>query len=163
MDHLKLHILVVRKLGLICSFAITRAYRHDSPIFPRLMAALSIVEFILCGDAAYLSRLSCKMVSEKKGIAFFKIKKNVSAKKKGVKAWYEIVMLFKSMPWGYLLIYRLRVYVEAIFGAVKQRFDHQIYSRIWFMQRRELGLKVISHNVKQLLYIQEAKDSDIPL
>lgn len=162
-DHLKLHILVVHKLGLIYSFAITRAYRHDSPIFPRLMAGLSLVEFILCGDAGYLSRLNCKLVSDKNGIAFFKIKKNVTARKKGVRAWYEIVMLFKSMPWGYLLVYHLRVYVEAMFSAVKQRFDQQVYSRTWFMQRRELGLKVISHNVKQLLYIQEAESIGLPL
>lgn len=162
-DHLKLHILVVHKLGLIYSFAVTRAYKHDSPVFPRLIACISMVEFILCGDAAYLSRMNCKLISEKKGFAFFKIKKNATAKKKGVKAWYEMVMLCRSMPWGYLLIYHLRVYVETTFGAVKQRFDHQLYSRIWFMQRRELGLKVISHNVKQLLYIQEAEDSDIPL
>ncbi len=162
-DHLKLHILVVHKLGLIYSFAVTGAYKHDSPIFPRLMACISIVEFMLCGDAGYLSRLNCKLVSEKKGIAFFKIKKNVTAKGKGVKAWYQVVMLFRTMPWGYLLIYHLRAYVETMFGAVKQRFDHQLYSRIWFMQRRELGLKVISHNVKQLLYLQETESSGLPL
>lgn len=162
-DHVKLHLLVVHKLGLIYSFAITKAYRHDSPILPRLIACVSMVEFILCGDGGYLSRMNCKLVGSKKGLAFFKIKKNVTAKKRGVRAWYEMVTLFKNMPWGYLLIYRLRAYVEAVFGAVKQRFDHQLYSRIWFMQRRELGLKVISHNVKQLLYIQEAEQSNLTL
>ncbi len=162
-DHLKLHALVVHKLGLIYSFAITKAYKHDSPGFPRLIAGISLIEFILCGDAGYLSRMNCKLVGNKKGFTFFKIKKNVTAKKKGVKAWYEMVTLFRTMPWGYLIIYHLRVYVESIFGAVKQRFDHQLYSRIWFMQRRELGLKVISHNVKQLLYIQEAEQSNLPL
>ncbi|MEW5936744.1 MAG: hypothetical protein AB1665_02865 [Candidatus Thermoplasmatota archaeon] len=46
---------------------------------------------------------------------------------------------------------------------MKQRFDYQLYSRLWFMQRRELGLKVLAHNVKQILYIQEAEHSDLPL
>ena len=162
-DHLKLHTLVVHKFGLIYSFVVTKAYQHDSPILSRLLAFVSLVEFILCGDAAYLSRINYELVDDKRGLVFFKIKKNVTGKKKGVKGWSKMITLFKSMPSCYVFIYHLRTYVETMFGAIKQRFDHQLYSRIWFMQRRELGLKVISNNVKQLLYIQEAEQSKLPL
>jgi len=162
-DHLKLHFVVVHKLGLICSFVVTRAYRNDTSIFQRLIARISLTHFIICGDSGYLSRINCKLVGKKKGLAFFKPKKNTTAKSKGVKAWYDMIMLFKQMPWGFLLVYHLRVYIESIVGAIKQRFDHQLYSRHWFMQRRELGLKVIAHNVKQLLYIQESEVSNLPL
>lgn len=162
-DHVKLHILVVHKLGLIYSFAVSRAYKNDSPILKRLLAYVSLRKFVLCGDAGYPSRLNCKLVGKREGFAFFQVKKNATPRAHGIKEWYEMVMLFRKVPWGFMLIYHMRVYIEAIFGAIKQRFDHQLYSRIWFMQRRELGLKVISHNVKQLLYIQEADTNNLPL
>lgn len=162
-DHVKLHALVVHKLGLIYSFAVTRSYRHDSPILDRLIAKVSFSEFVLCGDSGYLSRINCGLVGKKKGMAFFSVKKNITAKSRGVKEWHEMVMLFREFPWGFLLIYHMRVYIEATFGSIKQRFDHQLYSRIWFMQRRELGLKVLSHNVKQLLYIEESEHSSLDL
>lgn len=162
-DHLKLHIMVSHKLGLIYSFAVTKAYSNDSPIFHRLIAGLSLKYFILCGDSGYLSRINCKLVGKKNGLAFFSLKKNTTAKGMGVKEWYEMVMLFRKMPWGFLLVYHLRSYVESTIGAIKQRFGHQIYSRKGFMQKRELGLKVVAHNVKQLLYIQESESSNLPL
>lgn len=162
-DHLKLHALVVHKLGLIYSFAITKAYTHDSPIFLRLMREISLKKFLICGDAGYLSRINCNITRGKKGFAVFKIKKGTTAKKRGSKAWHEMVNLYEVMRWGYNILYHLRSYVEATFGAVKQRFDHEVHAHIWYMQRREIAMKVISHNVKQLLYIQEAEDCNLPL
>ncbi len=59
--------------------------------------------------------------------------------------------------------YHQREPVEAVFSSLKQRWNESIASRRGWLRWREVTIKALVHNAKQLLCCQRAKKTGMDL
>jgi transposase len=161
-DCVKLHISMDVDTGIIHWFTITPSKRHDSPEFNTLLKHLPNLGDVY-GDKGYCSRKNCQIVSDKKGTPYLCFKDNVTNKAKGKPAWIISIRAYKKHTEQWLDTYHARSIVESVFSSMKRRWGSFLRSRRKWMQKKELSLKVLSYNIKQVLLIAYAKESKIPL
>lgn len=168
-ENAKLNILVCAKTGIVPEFSITNWQGKgtgDGPQFRRLLKLLKEIELAI-GDGAYLSRKNCNVVEEKGGKAIFHIGEKealrITAKTKGSPEWKRMVEFFRENPEAYEALYHMRSFVESVISSIKKRWRSFLRSKSKRMQKKELALKVISYNVKQVLYNKRAEELGINL
>jgi len=161
-DCIKLHISVDVDTGIVHWFTITSSRRHDSPEFKNLIKHLPELGNVL-GDKAYSSRDNCQIAADKKGKPYLHFKDNVTNKAKGKPAWIISVREYKNNTEEWLSTYHLRSIVESVFSSIKRRWGSFLRSKRKWMQKKELSLKVLSYNVKQVLLVKYADERKIPL
>ena len=159
---IKLHISVDMDTGIIHWFTPTSSKRHDSPEFKKLMKHLPKLGAVF-GDKAYSSRSNCQIVADKKGIPYLCFKDNATNYAKGKPAWIISIRSCKRNKEEWLSVYHFRSIVESVFSSIKKRWGSFLRSRRKWMQKKELSLKVLSYNIKQVLLVQYAKRCKIPL
>lgn len=164
-NNAKLHLTVCAKTGIIPEFSITNwkgKGTGDGTQFRKMLKFLQEIEMAI-GDGTYASRVNCNMVAEKKGRAIFHLRDDVTAKPKSSPEWKRMVTFFKKNPEAYEALYHIRSFVEGVISSIKKRFYSFLRSRKKRMQKKELALKVVSYNVKQVLYNKRAKELGIDL
>jgi len=161
-EYVKLHLSVDIETGVTFSFTITSWNRHDSKEFKRLINSLPELGNVL-GDKAYSSRANCQLVVDKKGKPYLCFRENATSKAKGKSAWIISLREFKNDKEKWLAIYHLRSIIESVFSSIKRRWGSFLYSRKKWMQRKELALKVLVYNIKQVLMVRYARENGIPL
>lgn len=159
---LKLHISVDIDTGVIHWFTTTPWNRHDSKEFEQLIKNLPELGNVL-GDKALSSRNNCQLVFNKNGTPYLCFRKNARSVSKGYPAWIISFRAYKNDPDAWLTVYHLRSIIESVFSSIKKRWGSFLQSRKRWMQKRELALKVLSYNVKQILMINYAKERKVPL
>jgi transposase len=159
---MKLHISVDVDTGVVHWFTMTPSKRHDSPEFKKLLSHLTELGVVL-GDKSYSSRGNCQIVADKNGVPYLHFKDNATNKAKGKPAWIISIRLFKNNTEEWLSVYHLRSVIESVFSSIKKRWGSYLLSRKRWMQKKELSLKVLSYNVKQVLLVQHAMKCRIPL
>ncbi len=161
-DCIKLHISVDVDTGVIHWFTMTPSKRHDSPEFKNLIKHLPELGNVL-GDKGYSSRNNCQIVADKNGKPYLHFKDNATNKAKSKPAWIISIRDYKNNTEEWLSIYHLRSIVECVFSSIKKRWGSFLRSRKKWMQKKELSLKVLSYNVKQVLLVRYADERKIPL
>ena len=161
-DCIKLHISIDVDTGIIHWFTLTDWNRHDSPEFKNLIKHLPELGNVL-GDKAYSSRNNCQIAADKNGIPFLHFKDNATNTAKGKPAWIISIREYKNNTEEWLSTYHLRSIVESVFSSIKKRWGSFLRSRRKWMQKKELSLKVLSYNVKQVLLVRYAHERKIPL
>jgi transposase len=161
-DCIKLHISMDVDTGIIYWFTITSSKRHDSPEFNTLLKHLPDLGDVY-GDKGYSSRNNCQIVSDKNGVPYLHFKDNATNKAKGKPAWIISIRAYKKNTEQWLDTYHARSIVESVFSSIKRRWGSFLRSRRKWMQKKELSLKVLSYNIKQVLLVTYAKESKIPL
>jgi transposase len=161
-DCIKLHISIDVDTGVIHWFTMTLSKRHDSPEFKKLLSHLPELGAVF-GDKAFSSRGNCQIVADKNGVPYLHFKDNATSNAKGKPAWIISFRAYRNNTEEWLSVYHLRSIVESVFSSIKKRWGSFLRSRRKWMQKKELSLKVLSYNVKQVLLVQYAKDSKIPL
>ena len=161
-DCLKLHISVDVDTGVIHWFITTPWNHHDSKEFEQLIKNLPELGDVM-GDKAFSSRKNCQLVYDKKGTPYLYFRKNVRSISKGYPAWIISFRAYKNDTDAWLAVYHLRSIIESVFSSIKRRWGGFLHSRKRWMQKRELALKVLSYNVKQVLLINYAKERKVPL
>jgi transposase len=161
-DCIKLHISVDIDTGIIHWFTTTPWNRHDSKEFEQLIKNLPELGNVL-GDKALSSRKNCQFVFNKNGTPYLCFRKNTRSISKGYPAWIISFRAYKNDTDAWLAVYHLRSIIESVFSSIKRRWGSFLNSRKRWMQKRELALKVLSYNVKQILLICYAKERKIPL
>lgn len=161
-DFTKLHIVGCVDTGIIHNYTITAGRKHDSP---QLKELISVIDRIIkaVGDSAYLSRRNCKLVAERGGKPYFRLKCNVTAKPKSHPEWKAMIKLYWKDPDSWLKKYHIRSFIESVFCSIKKRFGNFLRLIRKPMQEKELALKVICYNVIRVLYVKTAKELGIPL
>ena len=159
---IKLHISIDVNTGVIHSFTITSWNRHDSREFKRLIKNLPELGNVL-GDKAYSSRVNCQLVADRGGRPYLYFKGNVKNIAKGKPAWTLSIREFKKDRDSWLAVYHLRSIIESVFSSMKKRWGGFLRSRRKHMQKRELALKVLVYNIKQVLMARYARENGIPL
>ncbi len=161
-EYLKLHVAIDVQTGIIHQFSITDGKAHDSPVFKRLLKYLPQVEKVM-GDAAYSSRKNCQLVHDKNGKPFLSFNDNATGRAKGFPAWKASFSSYSENEEEWLDEYHDRELVEAVFNSIKQRWNDYITSRKGWFKWRELALKVLVYNTKQMLYCRRAKELSVSL
>jgi transposase len=168
-DNAKLNIIVCAKTGIVPEFSITNwkgKGTGDGTQFRKLLKFLDEIELAV-GDGAYLSRENCKLVSKKGGKAMFHITekegKKLRTNSRGSDEWKRMITFFKKNPEAYNALYHIRSFIESVNSSIKKRWGSFLKSRRKRMQKKELALKVICYNVKQVLYNKKANELGIDL
>lgn len=161
-DWLKLHIVGCVDNGIIHNFKVTNGMAGDSP---QLKGLLTVFKKLakLVADSGYLSRKNCDIVEGKGGKVFIKLKCTTTARAKRSRAWRVMVMLYKKNSKVWLDEYHVRSIVESIFSSIKKRFGSTLRSMKKSIQKKELALKVIVYNIKQILYVKTARKLGVGL
>lgn len=161
-DCIKLHISIDVDTGIIHWFTMTQSKRHDSPEFKNLIKYLPELGNVL-GDKGYSSRNNCQIVADKNGKPYLHFKDNATNSAKSKPAWIISIREYKKNTEEWLSIYHLRSIIEGVFSSLKKRWGSFLRSRKKWMQKKELSLKVLSYNVKQVLLVRYADERKIPL
>jgi len=161
-DCIKLHLSMDVDTGIIHWFTLTSSKRHDSPEFKNLLKHLPDLGDVF-GDKGYSSRNNCQIVANKHGTPYLHFKDNATNKAKGKPAWIISIRAYKKNKEKWLDTYHARSIVESVFSSIKRRWGSFLRSRRKWMQKKELSLKVLSYNIKQVLLVTYAKESKIPL
>jgi len=161
-DFLKLHIAIDIATGIIHGFTITPGPAHESPEFKRLMRQIPTVGTVMA-DKAFSSRKNCQLVADKRGTPYLCFKDNVRERSGGSFAWTRSFRDYHDHPDTWMTIYHRREMVEAVFSSIKQRWSDSLASRHRWLRWRELALKVLVYNIKQLLCYQRAQELGVDL
>lgn len=161
-DCVKLHISIDVDTGVIQWFTVTKWNRHDSKEFENLVKYLPELGNVL-GDKAYSSRNNCQIVADKNGKPYLCFKDNATSKAKGKPAWITSIWEYKNDKEAWLTVYYLRSIIESVFSSIKKRWGSFLKSKKKWMQKKELALKVLAYNIKQVLMVQYSEECKIPL
>ncbi|MCK4969780.1 MAG: IS5 family transposase, partial [Thermoplasmata archaeon] len=153
---IKLHIAVDVDTGVIHSFTITGWKGGDSIEFPRLMKELPYLRRVM-GDGAYSSHANLRLVTEKGGVPYIKFRKNAVSNARRSPAWKRSHREFLTDQKAWMDVYHRRSIVEAVFSSIKRTWGSSLRSRKYWNQRRELALKVLAYDVRQVLYNERAR------
>lgn len=156
----KIHIAVSLCSLIIANFRISNSKRNDSPFLKKLLKPFRFLGLVIV-DKGYSGKKNAEYVANKKGAFFSPFKSNVEGK--GMSLWSSLFKLWKTFPNFCEAIYHQRSKVEAVFSALKNRYGDQLYSKKWFMRRREMAMRFIAYNVRIIIGIQIAREKNIPL
>jgi transposase len=105
----------------------------------------------VCADKADSCRENAKLVSKMGGSPFLMPRSNASSKAKGSHAWKEMMLFREEHPEEFERRYYKRSNAESTNAPLKGKYGEFLRSRRWHMQKREVGLKVIVHNIRRLI------------
>ncbi len=160
-DCQKLHMLQLAQWGLFQDFCISKGTRHDSPFFRRMLQPLSNIGLVFA-DAGYICKATISMIIERGGAPFIAFKKN--HKTGGLSNWATQLKLATGIWRGlWQNIYHRRSLVESAFSALKKRYGNALRAHSFAMRSRELALRLVAHNVRQVMYITYAHDHNLPV
>jgi len=156
----KIHIAICHRSLLIANFRITNSKRNDSPYLRKLLDPFKKLGLILV-DKGYSGKINAEYVAKKGGAFFCPFKKN--ADPSGLNIWSYLYTLWSVFGELCRQIYNQRSRVEAVFSALKKRYGDQLYSKKWYLRRREMAMRFIAYNVRIIISMQIAKEKGIPL
>jgi len=156
----KIHIAICLQNLLIANFRISNSKKNDSPFLRKLLEIFCKLGLVIV-DKGYSNKTNAKYVANKEGAFFSPFKKN--AQPTGLNIWAYLYKLWRVFPGLCKGIYNQRSKVEAVFSALKNRYGDQLYSKKWYMRRREMAMRFIAYNVRIIVGIQIAREKNIPL
>jgi len=156
----KIHIAISLCSLLIANFRISNSKRNDSPFLKKLLRPFRFLGLVIA-DKGYSGKKNAEFVAKKEGAFFSPFKSNIDGK--GLSLWSNLFRLWSLFPSLCEGIYNQRSKIEAVFSALKRRYGDQLYSKKWFMRRREMAMRFIAYNVRIIIGIQIAREKNIPL
>lgn len=160
-DCYKLHAAISLK-GLILNWRISDGKKHESPFLISLLRPFKRLGLVLA-DAGYSSRKNLQYIVDKLGAPFIKFKKNSTAKSKSYPAWKIQHYFYHSMRFVWNKIYSKRNRIENVFSVIKGVWGDKLYTHNKRRRMRELVLRLIAYNIRQILYIQYSRKHNLPI
>lgn len=154
----KLHARSNNDLMLIEDFAVTKGTAGDSPVGAKLLMRREPGAGDSDLDSAYLTRQICNLIDELGRTPYIWPKRNTVHNANGSQAWARMVRLFEDDPAEFGRHYHARSTVESIFNAIKARYGNALRCTNRIAQRREIGLRVICHNINTVNKLRVASD-----
>lgn len=135
----------------IYAWRLTAPTKRDSPLLVELVGKVPGTLGVVCGDTAYASRRNAQYVADLGGRPFLKPREDATARAGGCPAWRRMVLEYHAHRKGFERIYHERTNGEATNSAFKRLWGSRLYGRRRWNQQREVGLKVVAHNLCLLL------------
>jgi len=161
-DCYKLHAAISLRWGLILNWRISNSKRHESPFLISLLSPFKVLGLVLA-DAGYSSRKNLQYIVDKCGAPFIKFSKNATAKSKNYPAWKLQHYFYTTMRFVWDKIYSKRNRVENVFSVIKGVWGDSLHSHKKRRRMRELMLRLLAYNVRQILHIQFSRENNLPL
>lgn len=158
----KLHAAVSLRWRLILNFRISEGKKHESPFLVSLLRPFRRLGLVLA-DAGYSSRKNLQYIVDKCGAPFIKFKENTTAKSKTCPAWKVQHYFYNSMRFLWDRIYAQRNHIESVFSVLKGVWGDSLSSHRKRRRMRELMLRLVAYNVRQIIYIQYSREHNLPL
>jgi transposase len=151
-DFVKLHITIGTISQMVVCAISTNGKKREPTQFKTMVEMVSSIFKIKewLGDAGYLSREACNLVTKQHGIPFFWPKSNSTTKSKGSYAWADMITLFKTNLEYFKKHYHQRSKVESVFFVIKNYFGSRVFSRRIEGQLNEMLFKVLAYNLCRL-------------
>jgi transposase len=155
-DYLKLIESFGSDTKLVCSFTLAEGAANESPYFiPLVQHAFEHHPIeIVTADPAFLSRANCSLVESMGATPYIFSKKNVLLKKKGSKAWAQMLLSFIEDPQQWLEEYHKRSIAESCNSSFKRFFTKPLMKRIDLRKKEEAYARVCDYNLKRLCYLK---------
>lgn len=151
-DFVKLHITIGTISQMVVCAVSTIGKKREPTQFKTMVEMVSSIFKIKewLGDAGYLSREACNLVTKQHGIPFFWPKSNSTAKSKGSYAWADMITMFKQNLEYFKKHYHQRSKVESVFFVIKNYFGSTVSSRRIEEQLNEMLFKVLAYDLCRL-------------
>jgi transposase len=151
-DFVKLHITIGTISQMVVCAVSTIGKKREPTQFKTMVEMVSSIFKIKewLGDAGYLSREACNLVTKQHGIPFFWPKSNSTAKSRGSYAWADMITMFKQNLEYFKKHYHQRSKVESVFFVIKNYFGSTVFSRRIEGQLNEMLFKVLAYNICRL-------------
>lgn len=156
----KIHIAICLQNLLIANFRVSNSKKNDSPFLRKLLKPFVKLGLVIV-DKGYSNKTNAEYVAKKEGAFFSPFKKN--AQPTGLNVWAYLWKLWKIFPSLCKGVYNQRSKVEAVFSALKNRYGDQLFSKRWYMIRREMAMRFIAYNVRIIVGIQISREKNIAL
>lgn len=152
-DWLTLHAMTGVKTNVVCAVEVGEANSGDCPRFRPLLTATAEhfdVQRVM-GDKAYLSYDNLDFAAEKDVTPVIMFKDNSIANSNSP-TWDKLFHLYSFHRGTFLKAYHKRSNVESTFSAIKRVFGDFVRSKNKTAQVNEVLLKIICHNIRQLIF-----------
>jgi len=161
-DCYKLHAAISLRWRLILNWRISKGKKHESPYLSSLLRPFKILGLVLA-DAGYSSRKNLQYIVDKLGAPFIKFNERATAKSKNYPAWKVQHYFYTTMRFIWDKIYAKRNRIENVFSVIKGVWGDSLSSHNKRRRMRELMLRLLAYNVRQILYIQYSIANNLPL
>lgn len=152
-DYIKCHASVGVKTHVVAAVEITDRDTHDytqfKPLVEETAQRFSVKEVL--ADKAYISKESVRLVESLGATPFIPMKPNYIDDPK-VPAWSKLYRMYQFKREEFLEHYHQRSNSESAFSSMKRKFGDFIRSRTPVAQVNEMLLKVLAHNVVNLIH-----------
>jgi transposase len=108
----------------------------------------------VAADPAFLSRANCSLVKSLGATPYIFPRKNVLLRKKGSKAWAQMLLSFMGDPQRWLEHYHRRSIAESCNSSFKRGFTKPLMKRIDLRKKEEAFARVCDYNLKRLCYLK---------
>jgi len=102
---------------------------------------------VIRADGAYTSRMNAQFIHDRGAIPYLRPRKDAIGGSRGYPAWRTMMLRYNSERGVWLKEYHKRWIVESVFSAVKRRLDPCLFSVRRDLQRKELVMKFLVHNL----------------
>jgi len=151
-DHIMTHVTTSRMLNAAVAVDVDCTKGRDSVYMrehiDRVKKNFHINDW--CGDGAYCSRDNCDKVRGAGGNPWFKPKKNTTFKKRGSKAYYDMILAYIIETEESLKHYHKRSNSESTFSAKKRKFGNCVRSKNDIGKENEEHLAWAGYNLSVL-------------
>jgi len=129
----------------------------ETSMFPEVMAqAIEHHPHMnqILGDGLFATRPICKIAGEYKVTPRFLPRRNVTLKRRGVKAWVDMLWALSEDPQKWLHDYHMRSISETGFSMLTRANPQPLRKRLDPRKETEDFLRAVCHNIKRLCYLR---------
>lgn len=130
---------------------------HESPYFEALLtttAACYTRIDLVTADSAYLSRPNCDLIAGHRAVPRIYPKTGIALKRRGSKAWADMLLCFIDDPQQWLREYHKRSISETANSTLKRDYPTPLHKRIKLRRKQEAYTRTCDYNLKRLCYLK---------
>lgn len=147
-----------------CTYKLFSAFRiadsptdNESPYLEPLLAETAACYEridVVPADSAYLSRRNCELIAGVGAVPRIYPKHGVTLRRRGSKAWTEMLLSFIDDPQEWLAAYHHRSMPETAHSVLKRDYPIPLRKRIRLRRKQEACIRASDYNLKRLCYLK---------
>ncbi len=148
-DWVKMHVVCGVKTHIVTGVEVTRATKHESPLYPDLLKQTAKAGFTMrevSADKGYISQKNLQATVDMGAAPFIPFRSNVQPDR-GTDLWSKMFFYYNFKWDEFYQHYHKRSNVETTFSMIKAKFGERLRSRTETAQVNEALAKVLAHNL----------------
>ena len=144
-----MHLVCGVKTHIVTGVEITRATKHESPLYPDLLKQTAKAGFTMhevSADKGYISQKNLQATVDMGATPFIPFRVNVQPDR-GTDLWSKMFFYYNFKRDEFFAHYHKRSNVETAFSMIKAKFGERLRSKTATAQVNEALCKVLCHNI----------------